>query len=1649
MLLLCNFLSTSFYGQTVSGILIGWNSEVGCQVYGQSEPPRGDKDPVLIEDIQDGQCIRVCEFSNIRYTLTGNLGSSPNTVWTVVGGIKTAETSSFCNVSWGAAGNGSITFSINTPNGIITKTICIERIIRPKALFTTLSALDDFQDLGYLFACQYQTIHFNNLSDNANGTSIVSYQWNFGDGTYSAAFEPSHIYIEPGEYIIYLTVTNSCNCSSSFRKKITIKNKGFDITCPTVVCEGQTAVYSLPFDGREICRDQYNWAVQGGEILNVDLGNGDVTVLWNNVDTSGFGLVTFNPNECRLDCLTPTTIKVPVIKREGTIIGSTNLCNKEYGRYKLPQWPTTDFRWQIVGNEDGSLAEVILTDQRNEVIIRPLIIGTLTLRADYQNTLLHCGGSAEFIINVNIPAAISGPNVLCLPAIGTYTNQTGLPVNWKLKTNSGTIVTTNSEEATFTYNFTTAGGYTLSMEGSGSCAGGSIPITVVAPPQGLVSINGLLEVCPNAPYQYRVLNPQTGIQYRWEVTDGNFQGSNIGAQVTISFNTVASHQVKVFRETLNPIVCSSTPTTITVINKQILAEINASNATVCANNSYTYLLNATGTSTPFGDGETYAWSILTPNLGSITAGQGTNAISVLWNNVLIPTPATIRVEIRKCTITTFIEKQIIITPIPVISIVANASTCSGVPMQFSISSSFTLPADTQVQWNFNNLSVTGGLTINQSFLSNASNNITKIISATIANPAGCTNATATATPISVTILPGPTATNSIVSGGNAFCLPSEINTTLTAATITGATIQWFQAGSPNHLLIPGQIATSFQPTAFAGYLFVATAPNGCKTQSNIVSVYQSCGPSIDCVINPAQTLENNASNNCGILNLAGSATGTPLNSYWSIVGPNANYPFYTDTSLLVRAGVYQTFYNAQYPCASGGSGTINAFKEIIVPYVPKFSFTKVCVSNNSFTISLVDNSDFYSPVDNRTFEYSYRRNNGGVWSSWTVALTTANGTIATNLNAGTYQIRLVIQGTLNGVLQTPCEVVIQENWQKVLPVNIVIFNQILCHDTPVIFKVNPPNAGDTFLWTFDAGAQNTLAIPTRVFNTSGTQSVQVVVTNSSGCSANASTTVTIPTPCFAGDIVTYPASASVCSGQTITTTYIPAVAECAATEYIWMDGNNPIDPPVNSPTINLQNNGFYWLKLKSANNCQYNTPTVITPIFKTPPSVVLSSPGTLCYGSDGNITANTTATSLVWTYNNGNPIPWAYNQKIVYLSSFFTPGTYLFTVTVTENGCSTTATQEVTIVEAPEPPSISYDITSCNPFRVTLKATSSAPGTFNWSNGNPGTAIPLGNQIIVTEGGPYQVRFTVGGCSTTAQLDVPKNPENFSWIFPTGCITVCEKFEGTIIGPRLPLPYWGWNLNDTVLNAGQSTFAQPLLLQNSGNYTLQYNTVDNNPEAAICSLTTQPLIYTIKESCKDCGLKEITLRSAEVNDTRYCSFTIRIGVTNATGSPITVTLGSIYNQAVFAPNTLTIAPGTGSYEFIVIPLSPFTGGAIQLVFYSLLNGKECMTDFSIRLPYCTDNMQQGKENNQDNKLLATVILAPNPARNEVTLTYGNLATGSSVSLYDLAGRELGIFELLDSTGTLVIPTQNYPSGIYLVVVYNTDGVQAQKKLIIN
>ena len=75
-------------------------------------------------------------------------------------------------------------------------------------------------------------------------------------------------------------------------------------------------------------------------------------------------------------------------------------------------------------------------------------------------------------------------------------------------------------------------------------------------------------------------------------------------------------------------------------------------------------------------------------------------------------------------------------------------------------------------------------------------------------------------------------------------------------------------------------------------------------------------------------------------------------------------------------------------------------------------------------------------------------------------------------------------------------------------------------------------------------------------------------------------------------------------------------------------------------------------------------------------------------------------------------------------------------------------------------------------------------------------------------------------------------------------------------------------------------------------------------------------------------------------------------------------------------------------------------------------------------------------------------LSPNPASDQVTITYSGLENENIMEIYDLVGRSLTQQNIKNETGSIIIPLNNYPSGIYVVVVRSERGIITQKKLIV-
>ena len=1661
------FLATNYlFSQTPSGIAIGWDKNVGCQVFSDEIKPRVD--PVFIEDFAPDVCITVCENSIINYTLTGNFTSSPSTSWSINGGTINSSTFSTANVTWGIAGLGSLSFSTLTPNGIITKTICFTKVLLPSSAFNVVPAVNNNDDIR---ACTKQTIYFTNTSTTNGGSGLYSYDWDFGDNTpHSAAFEPTHIYTNASTFTITLIVTNSCGCTSTFTRKIRVSKNGIDISCPSVMCDGQSAQYRIPASAVPSCVD-FNWSVMGGTINSVNYGILNVT--WDNVDATGFGYVTFDPVGCNIPCRTPTTIKIPVIKSVGDIIGNSFICLGEQARYVLPQWPTTDFTWEIVNNNVlPHLAQVIQTDQRNEIIIEPNFVGTITLKCTYVNTLLHCGGSATFDINVIEPITIDGPTRLCKNTTGNYSIVAGQVADWQLKDSAGNVIYTATNSNAFSYNYTIPGNYQLSLvgtPGAPQCGTSVLNITIVNMPAIVASaiVGDRNNICPTAPYTYTIQNPTPGTEYVWSVpSGGTFDGATVGNSVTIRFDAAATHQIIVFNRTLAPLVCNSPPTTITVNTLQINAQITDNlSVVVCPNNSEPYQINNLGSTQIYNSGDTYFWSITPAYLGSVIANQGTNAATILWNNVLQTTPAVLSVVINKCTLApTTLTKGVTITPVPAIVVtprnnnVVVSSICSGAQVNFAVTATngFVLAPNSTVIWDFGNgvTQTTNGLNYNYTYSNLSVGDVDYTITVKLVNPNNCTGTTIATVPLRIN--PGPEALISVLSGGNAFCPNVTITTVLKAtSSTTGVTYKWYKSGNSTLLGISNQLNINNSPNyGFGTYYFIARNAAGCETTSTLESVSElQCDPPYYCTVSPNPVVTNTSyitnynSANCASrqIILSGVTTPTPLSVKWDIVGPA---PFYTSdftgtsigtSAIPLTPGVYNIVKKVVFTCTNGQLAIAPPETvSLVIPYLANFVTGISCQGSNNYTVNLIDTSPFFSlvPVGSRTFYY-YRAtvSNSGVVGAYTLVATTANATF-TNQSAGNYKYKLVIRGSIYNSFQPNCEIIKDVNITPQLQLNIDPVT-VACHDSAVQFGItNPFLTGYTYLWNFDAGASSTLKNPLRVFTNSGPQTASVVVKDNYGCEQVLSVAFTVPNKCFNGNIVANPNNpANVCLGNAFNLQYIPAAGECQATSFIWMNGKDPIATTATG-NYNVTAPGFYWVKVKSVNDCTYETPGRITPTFRPLPTLQMAAIGTVC-NARANASITTNAPIISWVLDNINqPI---FNNLAAANFSNLSVGNHTLTVNAKsaplDGGCVKTATQIFTVL-APIPlPTISTQLLSCVPFKVQLTASNSLTGYYNWTNGQNGASIE------VTSGGAYGVSFTSNGCTSFAQTDIPKNAEIYLWSFPTGCYSGCNSTNDMIIGPQLPIGYsWQYlqNLNTIAQGTGN---VDPITLTQSGTYNLNINN-------SLCDFRSRDLSYQT-QNCRECKLK-LVVKDVKVIDPELCINQVSLEILNYSGSSITGTITNPSNQVLIVSSGITLINGYNYPVINFIPINGFQGGNVTIVITGVgPEGNICTVSFVIRIFGCVNNRLAGNSSATSKQLLATdLTIAPNPAKNSTTISFSNTATAPLLEVYDLLGKSIMSYQTTSNNDSWSLDTTTIAAGIYVVALREEGVIMMQKKLII-
>lgn len=275
------------------------------------------------------------------------------------------------------------------------------------------------------------------------------------------------------------------------------------------------------------------------------------------------------------------------------------------------------------------------------------------------------------------------------------------------------------------------------------------------------------------------------------------------------------------------------------------------------------------------------------------------------------------------------------------------------------------------------------------------------------------------------------------------------------------------------------------------------------------------------------------------------------------------------------------------------------------------------------------------------------------------------------------------------------------------------------------------NDGVSYLWSNNS---------TNASITVGTAGMYTVTaTNVQGCSATASTYVTVnalPTPTISG-------ITTICQGETTTLT------ADGGTSYQWSDNST-------SASITVNTSGQYMVTATDAQGCSATASSYVT--VNALPTPTISGNNSFCQGTTTTLTANG-GISYQWSNNSTN--------------ASITVGTAgIYTVTATNaQGCSAAVSTYVTVNALPNP-TISGNTSICQGETTTLMANGGI--SYLWSNNSTNVSI------TVSTAGTYRVTATnAQGCSATVSTHVTVNP--LPNVNISGYTDICEGWSTSLM----------------------------------------------------------------------------------------------------------------------------------------------------------------------------------------------------------------------------------------------------------------------------
>ncbi len=1346
----------------------------------------------------------VCQNSsgNIYGTETGMTGY----VWTVTGGAITGPSNAATvSVTWMMPGTQSISVSYNNTNGCApvaasVKTVTVNTLPEPSITGPAAACLNSSGNVytteagmtGYVWS-----VNGGIISGSSNTTS-VSVTWNtLGSGTVSV------------NYI------NASGCTATVPSVRTVSVQSSiipSITGPANSCTGHTVIYYT-----ESGMNGYVWTVTAGGQIMAGSGTHSLTVKWN---TAGSQVVSVRYTD-QLGCTTsvPTTQSVTVNTSPlPTITGTGSLCQWSLGVVYFTELGMTNYTWTITPGgviTGGQGTHAITVDWTGS--------GTQTITVNYMNAS-GCNAATATVKAVTVypvqQPVISGSPTACTDRVVGYSTEAGM-TNYQWSVTSGGIILSGAGTNSITVIWNTTGlqsvsvGYNNPQSGCPTMIETVKEVTVFATP--VASITGDDATCQNGTM---VFTTEPGMAlYQWTPGAGGqiISGQNTNS-VAVKWTQAGTRTITVSYTSTSP--CPSQASRGVTIFAPPVPQVTGP-AIACTGGSGVVYSTETGMLN-------YIWEVSAG--GTIVAGGGTNSITVLWNTSGQQWVKASYTNLQGCPATAPTQYLVTVNTRPANPVIIGAATtCAGV---------VTYPYNTASGMSSYTWSVSAGGTILAEPTGNTSSvtvrwNVAgqQWVGVTYSKD-GCEALLPAIYSVTVSPMPVPT-----ITGPAAVCVQSAGNVYNTEPGM--GTYTWTVSG--NGTITAGGTSTSNSVTVKwtgtgTGTVTVnyATAAGCFATNPSVYTVTVSPLP-VPSITGPAVVCQNSSGNIYG--------TETGMTGYvWTVTGGAITGPSNAATVSVTWITPGTRTISATYTdingCQPDEASSINV--NVLPAPVPTIE-GPIQVCNGSIA--------------------EYQTEAGMTDYSWTVS---AGGSILAGSNSNLVTVSWATPGlktlTVSYRNTDGCITIVPAVKTVTVRSNVVATitgPDPACTGNKVIYYTEAGMA--TYLWNISAGGSITQGAGTNsvtvIWNTPGTESLNVIYTDPIGCTQSNPTVKNItvntsPLPTITG-------SSSICQGSP----GIVYFTELGMTGYTWTcspGGTITAGQGTNAITVNWTGSGTQTITVNytNASGCHSGEPASKTIMVNPSPSPIINGPSIICNGNATNYSTESGYTNYQWTLSSGGSIISGLGTNAIVVN-WSSVGTHYITVSYLNQGtgCPTLipSTKTITVNPSPAPSIVGTDSTCLDGTLVFSTQPGNALYTWTVSSGYTILSGQGTNSIAVKFITPGTKIVTVNYTNTnncSAPLPAVKTVVVYAPPVPliSGLTSACAGGSGFNYSTAAGMSNYFWTVTPGgTISAGAGTNSITVLWSVPGTQTVTLSYTDNHgcnaitPTAFGLLVNTRPL----------------------------------------------------------------------------------------------------------------------------------------------------------------------------------------------------------------